>query len=151
MAAPPPAYNAGYPPTQPAYGYEPQKPAQAGYAPQVPQTGYAAPQQGYVPPTAAPVQQGVYVQVAGPETVGATAGQAYYKAARVIDCGAMIRKGFLRKVYGILFAQLALTVGICSIFMYSPKASNFMLNHTGLALGSIFVSFAFLLILFCVR
>ena len=56
----------------------------AGYAPQVPQTGYAAPQQGYVPPTAAPVQQGVYVQVAGPETVGATAGQAYYKVKFVL-------------------------------------------------------------------
>ena len=38
----------------------------------------------------------------------------------VATCSASVRLGFLRKVYGILAAQLAVTTLICSAFMFIP-------------------------------
>ncbi|KAG5191069.1 glutamate [NMDA] receptor-associated protein 1-like protein [Tribonema minus] len=40
-----------------------------------------------------------------------------------------IRHGFLRKVYCILMLQLALTCGVCAVFMFVDPVRNYMLDN----------------------
>ena len=58
---------------------------------------------------------------------------------QVVDCDQYVRKGFLRKVYGILSIQLLATVGVCALSMLltSDKAIG---NYKVLSLGSFIVS-----------
>lgn len=50
----------------------------------------------------------------------------------VATCSANVRLGFIRKVYGILAAQLALTCLISAAFMYIIPLRNFVLATQGL-------------------
>ncbi|KAI0560436.1 transmembrane BAX inhibitor motif containing 4 isoform 1 [Gracilaria domingensis] len=49
----------------------------------------------------------------------------------VATCEPVIRLGFIRKVYGILAAQLALTVVICAAFMYITPLRLFVIKANG--------------------
>lgn len=50
----------------------------------------------------------------------------------VATCSASVRLGFIRKVYGILAAQLALTTVICAMFMFVPPLRHFAVTASGL-------------------
>lgn len=50
----------------------------------------------------------------------------------VATCSASVRLGFIRKVYGILAAQLALTTFICAMFMFVPPLRQFAIASAGL-------------------
>lgn len=49
----------------------------------------------------------------------------------VATCSASVRLGFIRKVYGILAAQLALTTAVCAMFMFIPPLRSFALASAG--------------------
>jgi FtsH-binding integral membrane protein len=51
---------------------------------------------------------------------------------KIKDISAELRLGFIRKVYGILTAQLLLTSLLSFIAMTSKSYQNFLLNHKGL-------------------
>ncbi|CAN8069339.1 unnamed protein product [Agarophyton chilense] len=69
----------------------------------------------------------------------------------VATCEPIIRLGFIRKVYGILAAQLALTVLICAAFMYIKPLRMLAVNANGFLLivsmigtfGSLFALLAY--------
>lgn len=50
----------------------------------------------------------------------------------VATCSAAVRLGFIRKVYGILAAQLALTIVVCAMFMFVPPLRHFAIAASGL-------------------
>jgi len=63
--------------------------------------------------------------------------------------GADFRKAFIRKVYGILSIQLALTVLVSVICMYSVGVQNFVVAHAlAIQLVSLIPMFGFLIALF---
>lgn len=122
----PPPYNPGYPPQQ---GYQPHQ----DYPPQ--QSGYA--QQGY-PPQGYP-----------PQGYGAPAGPTYYDGGQgrsdghqppeqddyLIQSGrfsdADVRRGFIRKVYSILFIQFGITTIFTIVFCYSDSAAKWARSPAG--------------------
>uniref|UniRef100_A0A1B6MLG8 Uncharacterized protein n=1 Tax=Graphocephala atropunctata TaxID=36148 RepID=A0A1B6MLG8_9HEMI len=61
-----------------------------------------------------------------------------------------IRLGFIRKVYGILMAQLAITVGIVSVFMYVKPVKRFV-DEQGFifSLASMVVALITVIVMFC--
>ena len=46
----------------------------------------------------------------------------------VSSCEASVQKGFLRKVFGIVAAQLLVTGAMCALFMFEPHVRSFVLN-----------------------
>ena len=64
--------------------------------------------------------------------------------ATVEACEAAVRQGFLRKVFGIVAAQLTLTAVMCALAMYEPNTHAFVLASPGLLVLSIITSFVFL-------
>lgn len=66
----------------------------------------------------------------------------------VASCSPAIRLGFIRKVYGILAAQLALTTVVCAMMMYVAPLRNLAIASSGgLVLLSTVATFASLLAL----
>jgi len=61
-----------------------------------------------------------------------------------------MRMGFIRKVYGILCAQLVLTVIMCIISMTSPEFAQFQQENLGLMWFFIVLSLICIIILVCV-
>ncbi|XP_053666177.1 protein lifeguard 1-like [Anopheles marshallii] len=133
-----PGYNPNYPPQQPGYppqqpgypsggympGYPPQQPGyppqQPGYPPQqpgYPQPGYS-PQPGFVQPP--PAMPGAYGAAYDPET-GSVKGFEFNDQS--------IRRGFIRKVYSILTAQLAITLGFITLFLYHRPTKLWVQDH----------------------
>ena len=49
----------------------------------------------------------------------------------VATSGASVRAGFIRKVYGVLACQLALTTFMCAAFMYVAPLRNFVISTGG--------------------
>ena len=62
----------------------------------------------------------------------------------VASCEAHIRRGFLRKVFGIVAAQLLLTGAMCAVFMFHPAARAFILSSPNMVMLSFFASMGFL-------
>lgn len=63
----------------------------------------------------------------------------------------MVRKGFIRKVYGILSTQLMLTVFICTMFMYVDGIRNWTLDNFTPFYVCLFGTIIVLIALFCNR
>jgi len=62
-----------------------------------------------------------------------------------------VRLGFIRKVYGILTAQLALTVLMGAFFMLIPPVRHFVVASPWLIILSCIGTFGFLIALFCLK
>uniref|UniRef100_A0A7N0UQJ2 BI1-like protein n=1 Tax=Kalanchoe fedtschenkoi TaxID=63787 RepID=A0A7N0UQJ2_KALFE len=56
----------------------------------------------------------------------------------------LLRWGFIRKVYGILAAQLVLTTIVSSVFVFSPPVNDLLKGSPGLMLFLIFLPFVLL-------
>ncbi|XP_076093661.1 protein lifeguard 1-like [Mytilus galloprovincialis] len=60
-----------------------------------------------------------------------------------------IRKGFIRKVYGILLTQIMFTLGIMSIFLYIPEVREYSKQHIWLWILAFVMTFIILIVLAC--
>ncbi|EFJ52722.1 hypothetical protein VOLCADRAFT_72329 [Volvox carteri f. nagariensis] len=56
-----------------------------------------------------------------------------------------IRQGFVRKVFGLLAAQLALTTAIASFFVFSPTVKTYLVANPWILLVSLIASFGIIL------
>jgi FtsH-binding integral membrane protein len=66
-------------------------------------------------------------------------------ACATVDAAeAHVRHGFLRKVFGIVAAQLTITACMCALAMYEPHAHALVLGTPSLMFLSFIASFAFL-------
>ena len=59
----------------------------------------------------------------------------------VSSCEASVRQGFLRKVFGLVATQLAITAGMCALAMYEPNTQAFILGSPQLLVLSMVASF----------
>lgn len=59
------------------------------------------------------------------------------------------RHAFIKKVYTILFFQLALTALISCIFIFNEQARNFAQNNVGAFISAVVLSFVFLIVIMC--
>ena len=64
--------------------------------------------------------------------------------AAVISCERAVRQGFLRKVFGLVAAQLTLTAAMAAVMMYQPSIRHFVIHSPSLVMISFFVSLGFL-------
>jgi len=71
--------------------------------------------------------------------------------ATVDACEAQVRQGFLRKVFGIVATQLAITAGMAGLAMYEPHVHEIALASQGLLLLSFIASFGFLFAAQCYK
>ena len=62
-----------------------------------------------------------------------------------------IQKGFLLKVYGILCAQLAFTVGFCTLFMIVEPLRTFVLGNSWIVIVLFLVTIALIIALFFLK
>ncbi|XP_068235098.1 protein lifeguard 1-like [Palaemon carinicauda] len=60
-----------------------------------------------------------------------------------------IRKGFIRKVYGILFIQLLITFGIVAIFTFVKEVKDYAIRTPALFWAAFGITFAMIIILSC--
>ncbi|XP_076333001.1 protein lifeguard 1-like [Tachypleus tridentatus] len=60
-----------------------------------------------------------------------------------------IRMGFIRKVYGILMVQLAVTVGFICLFIFEPKVNHFARSHVELVWVALVLVFIMMIVLVC--
>merc|ERR1712122_125871 len=65
----------------------------------------------------------------------------------VAGAPAMIRKGFLKKVYGLLSLQLTMTTLIAAVCMLTPQVKEAVQSHPGFLLAAFVLSFAILITL----
>lgn len=153
-APPQPGYpQSGYP--QPGYppqtGYPGAPPPQGGYP--YSQPGYpgqepnypGAPQPGFAPPPSgpyghdAPIHQDMY-------------GTPYEDDQEVKGFGftdQSVRRGFIRKVYSILCAQLCVTLGFIAWFLFHEPTKRFVQNNPALWIISLVVMFVTLIAITC--
>ncbi|XP_064463726.1 protein lifeguard 2-like [Ornithodoros turicata] len=61
----------------------------------------------------------------------------------------MIRHGFIRKVYGILLVQLAITTALIALFIFEPNVKAFSRANPGLYIAAMVVTFVLMLVLAC--
>jgi FtsH-binding integral membrane protein len=64
--------------------------------------------------------------------------------ATVDACEAAVRAGFLRKVFGIVAAQLLLTAAMAALFMFTPPVREFVIATPSLLMLTFFSSLGFL-------
>ncbi|KAK9685357.1 Inhibitor of apoptosis-promoting Bax1 [Popillia japonica] len=146
----------GYPPPTGYPGAPPQ-----GYPPYS-QPGYpggdhgypAAPQPGFVPqPTGhyghdAPVQQGETTPFSHrTDMYGTPYEDESVKGFDFTDQS--IRRGFIRKVYAILCAQLCVTLGFIAWFLFHDATRNYVQNNPALLIISFVVMFVTLIAITC--
>ena len=62
-----------------------------------------------------------------------------------------LRRVFIRRVYGILTAQMVLNVTICALFMYVKSIQDTVINSSGFLYSSCILQILLLLILFLVK
>jgi len=67
----------------------------------------------------------------------------------VDTCDAAIRKGFLRKVFGLVGTQLAITSLVCALFMYQQSVRAYVLHAPQMLMLSFVASFGFLFAAHC--
>lgn len=67
----------------------------------------------------------------------------------VHEAGLIIRQGFIRKVFGVLAAQLVLTFGLCAAFTYEDSLFEYVQDNTWIFYGSFVGSFVTLFSLVC--
>ncbi|XP_013786944.1 protein lifeguard 1-like [Limulus polyphemus] len=60
-----------------------------------------------------------------------------------------VRMGFIRKVYGILMVQLAITLGFIALFLYVPAVKKFTSTHIELFWIALVLMFILMIILVC--
>jgi FtsH-binding integral membrane protein len=72
------------------------------------------------------------------------AGGMWAPSNAVAAMEASVRQGFLRKVFGLLACQLALTAAVAGLFMYNHAIRHFVLHSPSLMMVSFFVSIGFL-------
>ena len=87
----------------------------------------------------------------GPETMPFNKGHAqqgfpmapadFDHGSTVASCEAAVRQGFLRKVFGLVAMQLAITAGMCALAMYEPHTQQFILGSPQLMVISMIASF----------
>ncbi|KAF8062055.1 hypothetical protein HT031_004315 [Scenedesmus sp. PABB004] len=154
-----PAAGAGWaaqPPPPPGYGYA----APGGYPPQGhPQGGYAAhPQGGFAappPPAAFGVAQGGMAPPERQRSYGPGNGMQVNLDPDMTTAMAFaetaVRNGFVRKVFGIVGIQLAITVGFAAVCLFNPTIKLYVRTHSWpfyLAWG---LAFGLLLVISCVE
>lgn len=159
------AYAASYPQQQPHYTYAQQPggvaPGSHAVAPHygAPQHGspeygapqYGAPQQGAPPYGSAPYPQhasdgddpemGVHSPRSG------KAGDARSSYRNFMDKA--IRRGFIRKVYGLLTVQLAITTAITLLFSMNNDVKHFVQRSPGMLLSAWVLSLVLIIALAC--
>ena len=64
--------------------------------------------------------------------------------ATVASCEAAVRVGFLRKVFGLVAAQLAVTAAMCALFMFEENTRSFALHNPQMLMLTFFSSIGFL-------
>lgn len=148
---PPPGFYAGQQDQQGYYGAQPPYPTQPAYPAQ---PGYPAGQnQGYPPPYTAtpgfvipPANAPPYGEVpqGTGQPYGTTNQQAMYGTSYAADdpltdrvdnfsfSDKSIRRGFIRKVYGILVVQLLITVSFIAWFTYHQATKQYVRSHMGI-------------------
>lgn len=62
-----------------------------------------------------------------------------------------VQKGFLTKVYGLLAAQLSITVAVCALFMLVPAVNGYVVGNSWLFIVSFLVSLICLVALFFLK
>lgn len=62
----------------------------------------------------------------------------------VSSCEASVQRGFLRKVFGLVAAQLLLTSLMCALFMFEPHVRSFVLNTPSMLFLTFLSSLGFL-------
>lgn len=62
----------------------------------------------------------------------------------VAACDAIVRQGFLRKVFGLVAAQLIATSLLCAVFMYEANVRHFVLTTPSMLFVSFLTSLGFL-------
>ncbi|EFX64759.1 hypothetical protein DAPPUDRAFT_265831 [Daphnia pulex] len=115
-------------PGQPSYGWEPPPPYNPNPPPyELPSAAPEQPQNNPQSPRTTPEQPSA--------TNNMYAGGADYESGGLIDEDAFsfseksIRMAFVRKVYAILMVQLAVTVGLISLFVYEPNVKSYSRQH----------------------
>lgn len=73
-----------------------------------------------------------------------------FEAGNKIDTNAIIRLGFIKKVYGILSTQLLLTTLMCILSMSSKSFAHFQQANPGLMWGSMILGIILMLAICCV-
>lgn len=140
-----PAYAAG--PVPVAYGGAP--PPYGAAAPYPVGVGHAhhvQPAPGYAPGHAgAPIVVDVGGGSGGPGTGAAYAGDSKY----LDELDRSVRAGFIRKVYLILTAQLAVTTAITAAVSFSDPVRRAVEAYPGVLIAAIVLSFGFLIALTC--
>jgi len=69
----------------------------------------------------------------------------------VSSCEASVRSNFLKKVFGLVAAQLTLTVAVCALFMFEPHVQQFVLHTPSMMMISFFTSLGFLFAAQCYK
>eukprot|EP00322_Chrysochromulina_rotalis_P012395 CAMPEP_0115840174 /NCGR_PEP_ID=MMETSP0287-20121206/6635_1 /TAXON_ID=412157 /ORGANISM="Chrysochromulina rotalis, Strain UIO044" /LENGTH=248 /DNA_ID=CAMNT_0003293777 /DNA_START=59 /DNA_END=805 /DNA_ORIENTATION=+ len=62
----------------------------------------------------------------------------------VDTCDPLVRQGFLRKVFGLVGTQLAITSLVCAVFMFEANVRHFVLHTPSMLMISFFASLGFL-------
>lgn len=62
---------------------------------------------------------------------------------------ANIRLGFIRKVYGIILFQLAITTGFTLLMMYTPSMTSWVLNNSWILWVDFVLVFAIMIVISC--
>ncbi|XP_014248373.1 protein lifeguard 1-like isoform X1 [Cimex lectularius] len=60
-----------------------------------------------------------------------------------------VRRGFIRKVYSILFTQLLVSVGVVSLFTFSVKVQDFVSHNIWILIVAIVVNIVLVIMLVC--
>lgn len=60
-----------------------------------------------------------------------------------------IRMAFIRKVYGILMVQLAITVAFICLFIYEPTVKLYSIEHPGLFISALVMTLVLMLVMAC--
>jgi len=79
------------------------------------------------------------------------AGAGVPRGMPVYDGSAMVKNGFIRKVYGILSVQLAFTVLSALFFTFHDGARSFVLGNPNMLMTAAFAPFGFLIGLYCYK
>ena len=83
-------------------------------------------------------------QIEWPSSEGKEHPSDFAHGATVDACDAAIRMGFLRKVFGLVGAQLAITAVLCALFMFEPSVQSFVLHAPSMLMLTFFGSLGFL-------
>ena len=71
-------------------------------------------------------------------------GEGYTEGDVVAQCEAAVQRGFLRKVFGLVGAQLAVTALMSACGMYVPAFQSFLLSNPSMLMVAFIASFGFL-------